>query len=197
MNLWPLAGSVIAHCIRAWVMAWNEKWETLWEGSEGLMSMHDHCTCTCTLPCRCISPQCQCYETNINELTSLQKIQDTIPSKKGDFIPSTCDHSCTDLVSKILLFMSLSLSLCFSLSIYLPAYWPLTVINNHTCFHGSSRQAGYMLFRCLWWVRRKGRERHKGEGREREGGLFVLPSASAWAQQKARGKGRDAGSSGK
>lgn len=40
-------------------------------------------------------------------------------------------------------------------------------------------------------------EREVREKGGREGRLFVLPSASAWAQRRKRGEGRDAGSSGK
>lgn len=74
---------------------------------------------------------------------------------------------------------SLSLPLaCLGASpfpICLPAHWPLAVINNHTCFHGSGgagwqagRQASYML-RALSLVREAagaGREGCKGEGRD-------------------------------
>lgn len=66
-----------------------------------------------------------------------------------------------------------------SLSLYLSAYWPLTVINNHTCFHGSSRQAIYSALSLV-----SEEERAGGGGGEREGGLFVPPSAST--QQRER-----------
>lgn len=120
--------------------------------------MHERDSCACTSPC--VSP-------SVTRRTSMNYFCDRLETAYLQswvtlFRPHV-NHWHLDLVSK-----SVSLHLCMSLSVYLPANWPLAVINNHTCFHGSSRQAVLSLVS----------EEERGVEGAREGGFFMLPSAS-------------------